>query len=416
MPMLTTTAEEIDRIVACGRARPSREVTDGRMTRWSANRRVAERAATAASERALGPVAVESGTLDGRGPASTLDGRAGRLVRLERLPRASRQHPAVVAAAHEAHRSQWGTGSGASRLDRRWPAGPRTTWRPSWPTGRRQDAAVLLPDRASPPTSASSSRSLGGPEVTRAVRRAEPRVDHRRLPPQPGPRWRSTATATSTTSTRSCWPSAGRSARRHRHRVLHGRRRAPTSTRSPTLCAAPRRAARARRGPRRARARPARRPRRRRRAGGHPVEDPRLARRLRRRPRAPHRPAGEPGPRRTSSPRPPPPPTPRRRWPRCGSCARPRARRSSRACAATWTGSDPATPRRSSRSCWATRTGAWPRRPRLLDAGPARARHPPADGRPRHSSPVRVTLSAAHTDEDVDQLLVALDELDVRAA
>ena len=135
------------------------------------------------------------------------------------------------------------------------------------------------------------------PRRAGVLRRAQPRVDHRRsaarrraargLPP---PRRRATSTS-------SCG------------RTPHARAIVVSETvfsmdgdvapvdKLARRVRAPRRAAGARRGPQRARARPVRAPRRRRRAaGGHAVEDARRARRLRGRATPLHRPAGEPRP------------------------------------------------------------------------------------------------------------------------
>ena len=89
------------------------------------------------------------------------------------------------------------------------------------------------------------------------------------------PRWPSTATATSNTSSTWCAPRrAGH--RRHRGRVLHGRRRRP-GARDRAVLPTARGAARARRGARRHRPRPRPLSRRRRRAaGGDAVEGPRV--------------------------------------------------------------------------------------------------------------------------------------------
>ena len=138
-------------------------------------------------------------------------------------------------------------------------------------------------------------RALGGRRSRRhrALRRAEPRLDHRRLPaepvhgrhlPPPGPRAPVRAAG------------RRRSGRRgHRHRVLDGRRRRrPGGPRRGVR--RPRRAAGAGRGPRRARPGPGAGRRGRGPAGGHAVQDAGLARRLRRGPGRPGRPPGQPGP------------------------------------------------------------------------------------------------------------------------
>ena len=72
-------------------------------------------------------------------------------------------------------------------------------------------------------------------------------------------------------------------------------------------------------------------------------------------------------------------PTPRPRSPRCASCAPPRATRCAPGCAPTSTGCAPGTRRRSSRRVRRRGSARSGRRRALLDARPARPRHPPAD-------------------------------------
>ena len=89
-------------------------------------------------------------------------------------------------------------------------------------------------------------------------------------------------------------------------------------------------------------------------------------------------------------------PTPRPRSRRCGSCARPKATRSSPGCARTSTGCARATRRRSSRSSAATSSDALDAAAALLDRRPPRARDPAADRRARHVAPARHAVGRAH--------------------
>ena len=99
------------------------------------------------------------------------------------------QHPAVVAAAHAAL-DRWGAGSGSARLI----VGSRpvhTELEHALADVEAHRARRRSSRPASPPTSACSRRSAG-PDVARLLRRAQPRVDHRRLPPRPRRRARCT--------------------------------------------------------------------------------------------------------------------------------------------------------------------------------------------------------------------------------
>ena len=130
------------------------------------------------------------------------------------------------------------------------------------------------------PRSADHVRHHGSLDL---LRRAQSRVDHRRVPARGGRRRRVPASSTSTTCARSCArPRRPARARGERHRVLDGRRHRRRRRAGRTVRAGAR-AARARRGSRRARPNGRGRARRRRAPGRHVLEDARRARRFRRR-------------------------------------------------------------------------------------------------------------------------------------
>ncbi len=156
------------------------------------------------------------------------------------------------------------------------------------------------------------------------LRRAQPRVDHRRSPPRAARRSRSTATSTPPTSTSCCASNT-----RARAIVVSETTFSMDGDVAPVdklrrRVRAPRRAARARRGPQRAR--PAAR-------GAATTSTVLRVGTLSKTlgalggfvagPRRLHRPAGEPRPRRTSSPPRRVPPTPPPRSPRCASLRSP---------------------------------------------------------------------------------------------
>ena len=243
------------------------------------------------------------------------------------------RHPAVVAAAHDAL-DRWGAGAGVGPAGGRLPPGPR----------RAGGGAGRLEGRA------------GRPAVPDRLRRQPRRAGHLRPAPAcgccptsattrrsstaagcPGPRWRLPPRRPRPRRADLLRP-ARRPAdgRRHRHRLLHGRRRG-AGRRAGRAVRRPRRPARARRGPRRPRA-PTPTSTASTTCGWAPCRSTsaRWA-------------ASWPAPGRfvdllvnrarpfifttASSPRPTPPPP----WPPCGCCGRPRATGWSPACAATST-------------------------------------------------------------------------------
>ena len=127
------------------------------------------------------------------------------------------------------------------------------------------------------------------------------------------------------------------------------------------------------------------------------LEDARRARRLRRRARRATSSWSRTRAGRTSSRPRRRPPTPRPRSPRCASCcSRPKATRSSPACARTSTGCGPATRRRSCPFVCGDEDARARRRRRAARARPARARDPAADRRAGHLPAARHAVGRAH--------------------
>ena len=131
-------------------------------------------------------MAVRSRPLDGPAPTFTLDDGREVVSFASNDYLGLTQHPAVVAAAHAAL-DRWGAGSGSARLI----VGDRpvhveleaelAAWKGTeaallFPTGFAANLGVLT--------------TFGGPGVLVVQRRAQPRVDHRRLPAGPRRRGR----------------------------------------------------------------------------------------------------------------------------------------------------------------------------------------------------------------------------------
>ena len=314
-------------------------------------------------------------------------------------------HPTVIAAAHEAL-DRWGTGAGSARLI----VGSRPIHSElerelaEWKEHRAQRA---LPHRLRrEPRRAHDVRHRGR---ARVLRRAQPRVDHRRLPPRarrrdrvPPPRPRSPAHA----AARSRRPPR---ARGERHRVLDGRRRR-RRRRADRALRAGARAARARRSARGAWARRARRARRRRVARRHLLEDARRARRIRRRARRATSSSSRTRPGPTSSRPRRRPPTPRPRSPRSGSSGRAEGDALVARLRANVDRLRPGHPSPILPFVCGEEQVAIDAAAVLLEHGlVVPAIRPPtvAPG----TSRLRVAMSAAHTDAHIDRLLAALAEV-----
>ena len=395
MPPLTITADEIERIVDVRRRRPIAEVR--RDVTLATAHRVADRDGDAHPATA-GPVARRSARSTARGTGVHARRRPRRSCRSRRTttsgltpaPRGRRRRRTTRV-------DRWGTGSGLGPPDRRRPAGaPRARGRAGrwkgterallFPTGFAANLGVLT--------------TLGDATACCVVqRRAEPRVDHRRLPA--GSRRRVAIARHADLDHLDALLAGARRAgdRRHRHRVLDGRRRRPARRPASRVCAAPRRAARARRGPRRARSGPT----------PPPTADGCCCASARCRRRSARSAASSPGRGRSSTScvnaaRPfifttaPTPGGHRRRARRAARAAlRRRRRRWSHGSAPTSTASRPGTRRRSSRSCSATRSGAVGASARLLDEHGllVPAIRPPTVAA-RHVPPARRAVRRAH--------------------
>ena len=138
-------------------------------------------------------------------------GRRRRRGRWSRSPPTTtsgwRRTPTVVAAAHEAL-DRWGAGAGRVAPGDRLPArAPRPGGGAGRVEGDRGGGGVPHRVRRQPVGAVGVRRR----RCRRPLRRAQPRLDHRRLPAGPGGRAHRTPTATSTPSTRSLASVAGRS-------------------------------------------------------------------------------------------------------------------------------------------------------------------------------------------------------------
>ena len=165
------------------------------------------------------------------------------------------QHPAVVARRPRRHRPV-GHRLGRGAPDRRRPTGAHGARGRAGRLEAAPSAAVLFPTGFA--ANLGVLTTFGGPGVLVVLRRAQPRVDHRRLPARAGADVAVYRHGDLDARSTRCSPTPRRprAHRRHRHRVLDGRRRRAASTTLADVCARARRAARARRGPRRARPRP----------------------------------------------------------------------------------------------------------------------------------------------------------------
>ena len=172
-------------------------------------------------------------------PRGTTRRRAGqrrRVVRVERLPRPRPRTP------------RWSpppttpsTAGAPARAPSRLVVGCRPVHARArgrrWPRGRAPSAAVLFPTGFA--ANLGVLTTLGGRRRPHLSRRAEPRVDHRRLPAGPRRRRGLPPRATSTRSTGSLGRRRrGPVDRRDRHRLLDGRRRRRRRRRSPRSAAA----------------------------------------------------------------------------------------------------------------------------------------------------------------------------------
>ncbi len=202
------------------------------------------------------------------------------------------QHPAVIDAAHAAL-DRWGAGAGSARLV----AGARSVhaeleaeladWKGTeaallFPTGYAANLGVLTTFGPAGARILSDERNHASIVDGCRLARADVEVyDHADL----------SHVADLLAAGSAIGPAHDR---RHRHRLLHGRRRGAGRQAGPAV-RRPRGPARARRGPRRPRPPP--RPRRRRAPpGGHPLQDPRVGGRLRGRQPPVRRAARQPGP------------------------------------------------------------------------------------------------------------------------
>ena len=248
MPPLTITSEEMhtDRARARRRDRRGRSRAGGHRVTWP------EWAdGEAAAIRAAGQWRAPR-DLDAAGPEGKLapDGRP--VVSFASNDYLGlTQHPAVVAAAHAAL-DRWGAGSGSARLI----VGSRpvhSELEAALAEWKHAEAAVCFPTGFA--ANLGVLTTFGGPGVLHLLRRAQPRVDHRRLPARARRRRGLPARRPRRTSTRCCGDAdRGAGHRRHRHRVLDGRRRRAGRRRSsrcaraaarcscstrPTRCSAP---------------------------------------------------------------------------------------------------------------------------------------------------------------------------------
>ena len=153
------------------------------------------------------------------GGAPRRERQAGGLVRLERLPRPGRSTRRSRGARAALDRWGWERRGAA---DRRLASGALRA-RGELASWKGAERALLFPTGFA--ANLGGARDVRGPEAADLLRRAQPRLDHRRLPARPGAGRRSTATAISTPSLRCC--ATPQSARRQRDRVLDGRRPRP---------------------------------------------------------------------------------------------------------------------------------------------------------------------------------------------